>query len=110
MLAASFGAAPARAQKPGAAAEPAVVEFVAKGDAGLLPTPGPNGGPPVDAPYPHIYQAPLFGTLFAVSSSEAAVDESALRYYASLHNFVRANAEIKRLKSLHPNWTPPTHI
>ena len=110
MLAASLGAAPARAQKPSAAAEPAVVEFVAKGDAGLLPTPGPNGGPPVDAPYPHIYQAPLFGTLFAVSSSEAAVDESALRYYASLHNFVRANAEIKRLKSLHPNWTPPTNI
>ena len=44
------------------------------------------------------------------ANNEPAVDESALRYYASLHNFARANAEIKRLKALHPNWTPPTNI
>src|SRR5947199_517961 len=107
VVAASLGAAPARAQKRHAEAEAPVAE---KLDAGQLPAPGPNGGPPVDAPYSHIYQAPLFGTLFAVSSNETAVDESALRYYASLHNFVRANAEIRRLKALHPNWTAPTNI
>ncbi len=78
------------------------------GDAGLAP--GDGGAPPADAPYPHIYQGPLFGSLFALSDNEPAVDESALRYYASLHNFARADAEIKRLKALHPNWTPPTNI
>ena len=94
--------APARAQKRNVAAEALVDEFVAKGDA--------PAQPPVDGPYPHIYQGPLFGALFSVSSNETAVDESALRYYASLHNFARADAEIKRLKALHPNWTPPTNI
>ena len=38
---------------------------------------------PAEAPYPHLYQAPLFGALFDVTTSEATVDESALRYYAS---------------------------
>jgi hypothetical protein len=52
----------------------------------------------------------LFGSLFAPDAAEAVVDESALRYYASLHNVTRANAEIKRLKALHPNWIPPTNI
>jgi hypothetical protein len=62
------------------------------------------------APYPHIYQAPLFGSLFAITANDSSVDESALRYYASLHNIARADAEIRRLKALHPNWTPPTNI
>jgi tetratricopeptide (TPR) repeat protein len=65
---------------------------------------------PAGVAYPHIYQAPLFGSLFAVAANEAVVDESGLRYYASLHNVARANAEIRRLKALHPNWTPPTNI
>jgi len=98
---AALVAAPSIAAEP-----PALGEFIARGDAGLTPPPerAPEGA------YAHIYQAPLFGALFSVSASESAVDESALRYYASLHNFVRANAEIKRLKALHPNWTPPTNI
>ena len=66
--------------------------------------------PDATGPYSHIYQAPLFGSLFSVNSNEAAVDESALRYYASLHNVTRANAEIRRLKALHPSWNPPTNI
>ncbi len=108
-VAATCGVAPALAQTRGAGADAPIREVVAKGDAGL-PPPAPSGGPPLDAPYPHIYQAPLFGALFAVSTNQTAVDESALRYYASLHNFARANAEIRRLKALHPNWTPPTNI
>jgi len=107
VAAASFAAAPARASTR-KAAPPSLSDFVAAGEAG--PASLQPKSPAADGPYPHIYQAPLFGALFAVSASESAVDESALRYYASLHNYARANAEIRRLKALHPNWTPPTNI
>ena len=60
--------------------------------------------------YPHIAEAPIFGSLFAQAAQETTVDESALRYYASLHNVARAEAEIRRLKQLYPRWTPPTNI
>jgi hypothetical protein len=36
-----------------------------------------------------------------------AVDESALRYFASKGDTARLQAEIARLRSLYPNWTPP---
>ena len=97
-LATTFVVASARAQTHDAAAPTPA------------PTPAAEASPAPDAPYPHLYQAPLFGAMFALSNNEPTVDESALRYYASLHNFARANAEIKRLKALHPNWTPPTNI
>jgi hypothetical protein len=103
LTAASLAPALAVAETRNVAAEALVDEFVPKGGE-------PANAPPVDGPYPHIYQGPLFGTLFALSNNEITVDESALRYYASLHNFARADAEIKRLKALHPNWTPPTNI
>ncbi|MDT6942123.1 cellulose synthase [Brucella pseudogrignonensis] len=35
------------------------------------------------------------------------VDESALRYFATRGDKVRMQAEITRLKSLHPDWVPP---
>ena len=70
VLAAVLAASSARAEPP------ALREFIARGDAGLSAP--PDRAP--EAPYPHIYQAPLFGALFSVSESEAAVDESALRY------------------------------
>jgi tetratricopeptide (TPR) repeat protein len=38
------------------------------------------------------------------------VDESALRYYAQNGEISRVSAEIKRLKSLYPNWEPPENI
>ncbi len=62
------------------------------------------------ASYPRIYQAPLFGALFSRSPSEPVVDESALRYYASLHNQARVDAEARRLKALHPNWVIPKNL
>ena len=40
-------------------------------------------------------------------STAPQVDESALRYFASKGDTVRLQAEIKRLKALYPNWTPP---
>lgn len=38
------------------------------------------------------------------------VDESALRYYASQSDTARVAAEIRRLKTLHPNWQPPENL
>ncbi|MBB4122011.1 tetratricopeptide repeat protein [Martelella radicis] len=38
-----------------------------------------------------------------------AVDESALRYFAQQGDLQRLQAEISRLRSLYPNWTPPAN-
>ena len=74
----------------------------------------PSVAPTADAPqggdYPKIYQAPLFVSLFALQTKEAPVDETALRYYASQRNTQRVDAEIRRLKALHPNWQPPANV
>ncbi|PRX09671.1 UNVERIFIED_ORG: hypothetical protein BCL66_106172 [Martelella mediterranea] len=37
------------------------------------------------------------------------VDESALRYFAQQGDLQRLQAEISRLRSLYPNWTPPAN-
>ncbi|TCT31086.1 cellulose synthase [Martelella mediterranea] len=37
------------------------------------------------------------------------VDESALRYFAQQGDLERLQAEISRLRSLYPNWTPPAN-
>jgi tetratricopeptide (TPR) repeat protein len=42
-----------------------------------------------------------------VSASSPEVDESALRYFAAQGDTARLAAEIARLRSLYPNWTPP---
>lgn len=39
-----------------------------------------------------------------------AVDESALRYYAAQNNRERVEAEIRRLRTLHPGWSAPTDL
>lgn len=39
--------------------------------------------------------------------TEPEVDESALRYFARKGDKVRLEAEIARLRSLYPDWTPP---
>ncbi|HMN85560.1 MAG TPA: cellulose synthase, partial [Bauldia sp.] len=43
----------------------------------------------------------------APPAAAAPVDESALRYFARSGDTRRLNAEIARLKALHPGWTPP---
>ena len=58
--------------------------------------------------YANLYQAPLFGALFPVATNEAPVDESAPALLRLAAQIARVNAEIRRLKTLHPNWTPPT--
>jgi cellulose synthase operon protein C len=39
-----------------------------------------------------------------------AVDESALRYYAALKQVPRVEAEMRRLRRLHPDWSPPADL
>jgi len=39
-----------------------------------------------------------------------AVDESALRYYATLKQVSRVEAETRRLQRLHPGWSPPADL
>lgn len=43
----------------------------------------------------------------AAAAPPPAVDESALRYFASRGDKVRLQAEISRLQALYPNWVPP---
>ncbi|WP_421566068.1 tetratricopeptide repeat protein [Ochrobactrum sp. EDr1-4] len=43
----------------------------------------------------------------AQGETSSEVDESALRYFATRGDKVRMQAEIARLKSLHPDWVPP---
>ena len=54
--------------------------------------------------------SPAAGTDAAAEGDPNAIDEGALRYYASTRDLVRVGAEIRRLKSLHPDWQPPTDL
>jgi len=45
----------------------------------------------------------------AAPVAPAAVDESALRYFASRGDTARLQAEISRLRALYPNWSPPSN-
>jgi hypothetical protein len=54
--------------------------------------------------------APVAETAQSPSSGKRgapAVDETALRYFARQGDTRRLNAEIARLRSLYPDWTPP---
>ncbi|MGI4764415.1 MAG: hypothetical protein ACRYGP_05025, partial [Janthinobacterium lividum] len=44
------------------------------------------------------------------AAAAAAVDESALRYFASQNDLGRVAAEIRRLRSQHPEWEPPQDL
>ncbi|MGO7318587.1 cellulose synthase [Rhizobium ruizarguesonis] len=79
------------AREPDAAApQPAAPQTVAQ--------PAPVTPPIVSAP-PAPQQA--------AAPAQPAVDESALRYFASRGDKVRLQAEISRLQALYPNWVPP---
>ena len=58
-------------------------------------------------PYGAIYDAPLFGH---AAAAPAKVDETALRFYAAGKNRARVDAEIKRLRGLHPAWKVPANL
>ena len=44
------------------------------------------------------------------TTAPARVDERALRYYASQYDYARVDAEIARLRTLHPDWQPPRDL
>ena len=54
---------------------------------------------------------PFAAPVFAAASNEGArPNEVALRYYASEKRTDRVNAEIARLRRLHPAWQPPADL
>ncbi|MQT13712.1 hypothetical protein [Segnochrobactrum spirostomi] len=46
----------------------------------------------------------------APGDAQPQVDESALRYFARQGDLDRVEAEIRRLKTLYPNWQPPVDL
>lgn len=44
------------------------------------------------------------------SLDRSVVDDTALRYYASVRDFARVNAEIERLRQLDPSWEAPSDL
>ena len=56
---------------------------------------------------PPIVSEPPAPQQAAAAPPPPAVDESALRYFASRGDKLRLQAEISRLQALYPNWVPP---
>lgn len=69
-----------------------------------------TANPPVTVPAsPPVSRqaAPVQTPVAAPADTPQTVDESALRYFAAKGDTARLQAEIARLRSLYPNWTPP---
>ncbi|MBY5662186.1 cellulose synthase [Rhizobium leguminosarum] len=89
--------APDRSEPDAAASQPAAPQTAAP-PAQTVAQPAPVTPPIVSKP-PAPQQA--------AAAPQPAVDESALRYFASRGDKVRLQAEISRLQALYPNWVPP---
>ncbi len=48
--------------------------------------------------------------LAQATGPEPAVDTSALAYFTTHHDVTRADAELRRLRSLYPTWQPPADL
>lgn len=67
-----------------------------------------SANPPVTVPAPPVSrQAAPSQAPSAAVDAPPTVDESALRYFAAKGDTARLQAEIARLRTLYPNWTPP---
>ena len=65
------------------------------------------------APAPFVVDVPKPAAPAAADEADAhpdAVDESALRYFASENDLGRVAAEIRRLRAKHPDWEPPQDL
>ncbi|MGG6894992.1 cellulose synthase [Rhizobium sp. BR 315] len=62
---------------------------------------------PQPTPQPVPQQSPQQQPSQPQPAAAPKVDESALRYFASHGDKARLQAEISRLQTLYPNWTPP---
>ncbi|MBX4997797.1 cellulose synthase [Rhizobium lentis] len=69
------------------------------------PAPAQTVAPPAPVPPPIVSEGAA--PQEAAAPPPPAVDESALRYFASRGDQVRLQAEISRLQALYPNWVPP---
>ncbi|TCA37250.1 cellulose synthase [Rhizobium leguminosarum bv. viciae] len=90
--------APDTSEPDAAASQPAAPQTAAPPAQTVAQPPAPVTPPIVSEP-PAPQQA--------AAAPQPAVDESALRYFASRGDKVRLQAEISRLQALYPNWVPP---
>ncbi|GGE23330.1 hypothetical protein GCM10011390_48460 [Aureimonas endophytica] len=101
-----FAAPPAPIQAPAAAAtlRPGINPFAA--------APAPAAAPATATPASPFEPTPPPADAAKAEdgATDGAVDETALRYYASTRNLARVGAEIRRLKALHPDWQPPADL
>ncbi|EAS51283.1 conserved hypothetical protein [Aurantimonas manganoxydans SI85-9A1] len=74
--------------------------------------PAATTGAPADATHRNRPAFSIDGGVDAQTGSgdRSGIDESALRYYAEQRNLERVGAEIRRLKTLYPAWTPPADL
>ncbi|MBY5518994.1 cellulose synthase [Rhizobium leguminosarum] len=87
--------APDRSEPDAAASQPAAPQ----------PAAPQTAAPPAPVTPPIVSKPPA--PQQAAAAPQLAVDESALRYFASRGDKVRLQAEISRLQALYPNWVPP---
>ncbi|MGO4117807.1 cellulose synthase [Rhizobium ruizarguesonis] len=90
--------APDTSEPDAAASQPAAPQTAAPPAQTVAQPPAPVTPPIVSEP-PAPQQA--------AAAPQPAVDESALRYFASRGDKVRLQAEISRLQALYPTWVPP---
>lgn len=91
------------------AAAGTTLQRAGEADAAASQTAGPTlpVPPGIQGPYATIDDAPLFGHVGPVIDR---VDETALRFYAGQKNRTRVEAEMKRLRGLHPTWRAPANL
>ncbi len=65
---------------------------------------------PAQASAQQTAQAPAAEPAAPSTPPARTVDETALRYFARQGDTARMQAEIERLRSLHPGWEPPTNL
>ncbi|TAV73211.1 cellulose synthase [Rhizobium leguminosarum] len=80
-------------------------DAVAPQPAAMQPAAPQTAAPPAPVTPPIVSAPPV--PQQAAAPPPPAVDESALRYFASRGDKVRLQAEISRLQALYPNWVPP---
>lgn len=89
------------------ASAPAMVSVIAllagTGMAGAQSTTPPRSGAESLAPGVRVEVQPS-------TPATGTVDETALRYYARIRDMEKLEAEIRRLKALHPDWQTPTDL
>ncbi|MFB9950130.1 tetratricopeptide repeat protein [Rhizobium puerariae] len=77
------------------------------GPSALVIAQAPPGSASSTTSPPSANQPPATSVAVPSQDQPPVVDESALRYFAARGDTARLQAEISRLRTLYPNWTPP---